>query len=63
MIFQILDKYKNKQIVLKSNKSIRKQLEELIWERIKFTIDDMISRLNPEIIYIAIDGEIGRAHV
>jgi 5'-3' exonuclease len=55
-VAHVLDKYKNKQIVLKSNKSIRKQLEELIWERIKFTIDDMISRLNPDIIYIAIDG-------
>lgn len=55
-IAHILDKYNNKQIVLNSKKSIREQLEVLIWDRIKFSIDDMISRLKPEYVYIAIDG-------
>lgn len=55
-IAHILDKYKKKQIVFNPKKSIREQLEILIWERIKFSIDDMISRLKPEYIYIAIDG-------
>jgi 5'-3' exonuclease len=52
----ILEKYSKGEINLDSKKSIRYQLEELIWERIKFTIDDMITRLKPEYIYIAIDG-------
>ena len=55
-VAHILDKFKNNQIIFSSKTSIREQLEELIWERIKFTIDDMIIRLKPEIIYIAIDG-------
>ena len=52
----ILEKYKNNKITLNPKKSIRHQLENLIWERIKLTIDDMITRLSPEYIYIAIDG-------
>ena len=52
----ILGKYSEGKIVIDSTKSIRAQLEELIWERIKFTIDDMILRLKPEYVYIAIDG-------
>lgn len=52
----ILGKYSKGEIIIDSKKSIRVQLEELIWERIKFTIDDMILRLKPEYVYIAIDG-------
>jgi 5'-3' exonuclease len=52
----ILEKYDKGEIKLKTKKSIRKQLEKLIWERIKYSIDDMISKLNPEYLYIAIDG-------
>jgi len=68
----ILDKYKKGEIKLDltgnntgntanntgntANNTIRFQLEELIWEKIQFTIGDMIERLHPEFIYIAIDG-------
>lgn len=55
-VAHVLEKYKNGEITLNSKKSIRQHLEELIWERIKFSIDDMISRLKPEYLYIAIDG-------
>jgi 5'-3' exonuclease len=55
-VANILDKYKNNQIKLDDTKSIRLQLEELIWNKIEFTINDMIDRLKPEYIYIAIDG-------
>jgi 5'-3' exonuclease len=55
-VAHILEKYGKGEITLESNKSIRMQLEELIWERIRFSIDDMITRLNPEYVYIAIDG-------
>jgi 5'-3' exonuclease len=55
-VAHILEKYAKGDIILEINKSIRIQLEELIWERIKFSIDDMITRLNPEYVYIAIDG-------
>jgi 5'-3' exonuclease len=55
-VAHILEKYAKGDIILEINKSIRSQLEELIWERIKFSIDDMITRLNPECVYIAIDG-------
>ena len=52
----ILGKYAKNEITIDSTKSIRVQLEELIWERIRFTMDDMILRLKPEFVYIAIDG-------
>lgn len=55
-VAHILEKYAKGDIILEINKSIRTQLEELIWERIRFSIDDMITRLNPEYVYIAIDG-------
>ena len=52
----IIDKYKKGDIILDKNKSIRMQLEDLIWNKIMSTIDDMIMRLKPEYVYIAIDG-------
>jgi 5'-3' exonuclease len=52
----ILDKYNKGDLTLEKNRGIREQLEELIWEKIQFNINDMIMRLNPEIVYIAIDG-------
>jgi 5'-3' exonuclease len=55
-VAHILEKYSKGEITLETNKSIRMQLEDLIWERIRFSIDDMITRLNPECVYIAIDG-------
>ncbi len=55
-VAHILGKYAKGEITLETNKSIRIQLEDLIWERIRFSIDDMITRLNPEYVYIAIDG-------
>lgn len=55
-VAHVLEKYSKGEIILEEDKSTRMQLEELIWERIKFSIDDMITRLNPEYVYIAIDG-------
>jgi len=55
-VANILDKYKKGIIKLDESKSIRIQLEDLIWDLIVFTINDMIDRLKPEYIYIAIDG-------
>ena len=55
-VAHVLEKYKKGDIILNPIKSTRSQLEELIWERIKFSINDMIERLKPEYVYIAIDG-------
>lgn len=52
----IIEKYYKGEIELNEKKSIREQIEILIWERIKKTIDEMINELEPKIIYIGIDG-------
>lgn len=52
----VLDKYKNGSLNLDPNKSIRGQLEMHIWILIENYINDMISKVNPEVLYIAIDG-------
>ncbi len=52
----IIQKYKIGEIILDTNKSIRIQLEELIWKKIEDYIIDIVNRVNPEILLIAIDG-------
>lgn len=55
-VAHVLEKYAKGELTLETDLSIRTQLEDLIWERIKFSIEDMITRLKPEYVYIAIDG-------
>jgi 5'-3' exonuclease len=55
-VHNILEKYSKNELKLNSKISVRAQLENFIWERIKYVIDDMIDKLNPEYLYIAIDG-------
>lgn len=52
----IIEKYKTDKLIINKNKSLRFQLEEYIWIKIESYIDDIIERINPEYIYIAIDG-------
>ena len=55
-VANILDKYKQSKLLIDYKKDLRTQIEEYIWEKIKESIDNMIEKLNPEYIYIAIDG-------
>lgn len=55
-VHNILEKYSSGELKLNSKLKIRDQLENLIWERIKYVIDDMIDKINPDYLYIAIDG-------
>jgi len=55
-VANILEKYRNGLLKIKENEDIRLQLEELIWEKIKSSIDDMIEKIKPEYLYIGIDG-------
>ena len=52
----ILDKYKNGLLKLDVNLPVREQLEKYIWILIKNYINDMILKVNPEVLYIGIDG-------
>jgi 5'-3' exonuclease len=52
----IIQKYKLGEIIINNNKSIREELEELIWKKIEDYILDIINRVNPENLLIAIDG-------
>ncbi len=52
----VLTKYKEGELILDNNKPIREQLEEKIWELIENYINDMIEKVKPEILYVAIDG-------
>jgi 5'-3' exonuclease len=51
-VANIVEKYKNNKIDVKN----RKEIEELIWERIEDYINDLIKRTNPKKIFIAVDG-------
>lgn len=55
-VANILEKYKEGQLTIDSNKDLRTQIEQYIWEKITQCIDDMIAQTNPEYVYIAIDG-------
>ena len=52
----VLTKYKEGGLDLDDTKELRPQLEEKIWELIENYINDMIEKVRPEIIYLAIDG-------
>ena len=52
----IIEKYKLNQLLLNSDKFIREQLEEHIWNKIENYIEDMLKKINPENLLIAIDG-------
>ncbi len=52
----VLTKYKEGELNLSNDRPIRVQLEEKIWELIENYINDMIEKVKPEIIYVAIDG-------
>ena len=55
-VANILEKYKEGQLKIDSNKNLRIQIEQYIWEKITQCIDDMIVQTEPEYVYIAIDG-------
>lgn len=55
-IANILEKYKKGLIIIKDEKTTREELEVHIWNKIEEYIDDIIDKVNPEYIYIAIDG-------
>jgi 5'-3' exonuclease len=52
----IIQKYKSKELLLNEKESIRDQLEEHIWKKIEDYILDIVNRVNPENLLIAIDG-------
>jgi 5'-3' exonuclease len=52
----VLTKYKEGVLYLDESKELRPQLEEKIWELIENYINDMIEKVRPEILYVAIDG-------
>lgn len=55
-VANILEKYKEGMLDIDLNKDLRIQIETHIWNKIKDCIDDMISKINPEYLYVAIDG-------
>ncbi len=52
----VLTKYKEGALHLDDTKELRPQLEEQIWELIENYINDMIEKVKPEVLYVAIDG-------
>ena len=55
-VANILEKYKDGQLKIDSNKDLRTQIEKHIWNKITQCIDDMIEQTKPEYIFIGIDG-------
>jgi len=55
-VANILEKYKEGQLIIDPNKDLRTQIEQYIWEKIIQCIDDMITQTEPEYVYIGIDG-------
>lgn len=55
-VANILEKYKEGMLNIDYNKDLRVQIEAHIWEKIKSCIDDMIDKIKPEYLYVAIDG-------
>jgi 5'-3' exonuclease len=52
----VKDNYLSGKLTLKKDISIREAIEEEINKLIETRIEDMINKINPELIYIAIDG-------
>ncbi len=55
-VANILEKYKKDELKIDKNKDLRIQIEKYIWNKITESIDNMINRMNPEYLYIPIDG-------
>ena len=55
-VANIIEKYKEGRFELNPELDIRIQIENLIWEKVKSCINDMIQIVNPEYLYVAIDG-------
>ncbi len=52
----ILTKYKEGALNLDDKKPLREQLEDHIWNLIENYINDMLEKVKPEVLYVAIDG-------
>ena len=52
----IIEKYKSGKLNIKKNEPLRNQLEIYIWNKIEDYINDIIKKVNPEYLIIAIDG-------
>jgi len=52
----IIEKYKLNELLIDENILLRDQLEEYIWNKIECYIVDIINKVNPENLLIAIDG-------
>jgi 5'-3' exonuclease len=55
-VANILEKYKDGMLNIDKTKDLRTQIEYYIWEKITQYIDDMIEQIQPEYLYIGIDG-------
>jgi 5'-3' exonuclease len=55
-VANILEKHKEGLLQINQTEDLRKQIENHIWNKITQCIDDMIEKIKPEYIYIAIDG-------
>jgi 5'-3' exonuclease len=55
-IATILEKYRNNELIIDLTKDLREQLEFYIWEHLENYINDMIDKVKPEYLYVAIDG-------
>ncbi len=55
-VANILEKYKKGELRIDNKQSLRTQIESYIWNLIERYIEDMVSRVKPEYLYIAIDG-------
>lgn len=55
-VANVVEKYKEGTLNLNHTLNVRTQIENLIWEKIKLCIDDMIRIVKPEYLYVGIDG-------
>ena len=55
-VASILEKYKNNELKIDLTKDLREQLEFYIWEHLENYINDMLEKVNPKYLYVAIDG-------
>ena len=55
-IVNILERYKKGDILIKNKDKTRQELESHIWNKIEEYINDIIDKVSPENIFIAIDG-------
>lgn len=55
-VANVVEKYKDGRLNLNPLLDVREQIENLVWDKIKLCVDDMICIVKPEYIYIGIDG-------